>query len=146
MNRLGMLTFVCSLAFSTLPSNTARADAESIAARCVTEVQNTVSRVEFIVAQRTTDTVRLIKRYLSVGRVEEAIAAARQCVDQTKDDMRAAAQYITRVCDHCINKLLRMEEYQLARRVAYACDSAIGKFSGLLDRQELVLADALNEN
>ncbi len=56
--------------------------------------------------------------------------------------MRAAAQYITRVCDHCINKLLRMEKYQLARRVAYA----IGKFSGLLDRQELVLADALNGN
>jgi hypothetical protein len=54
-----------------------------------------------------------------------------------------AANYIDDVANECLRKLVRMEEYQLARRVDYARNAAIDKLGSMLDRQEWALSDAL---
>ncbi len=143
MNRTGILTCVCTLAIAALLPATARADAESIAARCVANIQNTVDRSEAVVADRTAETVVLIDRLLNAGRVEAAIAAARDCVQQTREDLRLAGDYINDVSNACIRRLVRMQEHQLARRVDHARSDAFDELASLLDRQELVLSDAL---
>ena len=143
MNRTGILTCVCTLAIAALLPGTARADAESTAARCVAIIQNTVDRSEAVVASRTTDTVVLIDRLLNAGRVEAAIAAARDCVQQTHEDLRLAGDYINDVSNTCIRRLVRMQEYQLARRVDNARNDAFEELANMLDRQEHALSDAL---
>jgi hypothetical protein len=143
MNRTKIFTCVCMLAVAAVMPGTARADAESTAARCVGKIQQTVDRSGFVVADRTTETVHLINRLLNVGRVEAAIAAGRACVQETRQDLRLAANYIDDVANECLRKLVRMEEYQLARRVDYARNAAIDKLGSMLDRQEWALSDAL---
>ena len=144
MKRLGMLTLICSFVFTTLQTSNARADAETMGSRCVNQVHATLDRVESRVADRTTATVTLIERYLAVGRVEAATLAARECFQETKEDLRLAANYMTRICDHCVERLRRMKEFRLARRVANTCSSAIDQLAILLDRQKQVLDDALH--
>ena len=85
----------------------------------------------------------LINRLLNIGRVEAAIAAARECVQQTRQDMRLASDYINGVANECIRKLVRMDEFQLARRVDYARNAAFDELASFLDRQERALSDAL---
>jgi hypothetical protein len=143
MNRTGILACVCTFAIAALLPGTARADAESTAGRCVAEIQNTVDRSGAFVADQTAETVVLINRLLNIGRVEAAIAAARECVQQTRQDMRLASDYINGVANECIRKLVRMDEFQLARRVDYARNAAFDQLASFLDRQERALSDAL---
>jgi hypothetical protein len=143
MNRTGILACVCTFAIAALLPGTARADAESTAGRCVAEIQNTVDRSGSFVADQTAETVVLINRLLNVGRVEAAIAAARECVQQTRQDMRLASDYINGVANECIRKLVRMDEFRLARRVDYARNAAFDELASFLDRQERALSDAL---
>ncbi len=142
MNRTGILACVCTFAIAVLLPGTVRADAESTAARCVAEIQNTVDRSGSLVADKTAETVVLINRLLDAGRVEAAIAAGRECVLQTRQDLRLAGNYINGVANDCIRKLVRMEEYQLARRVHNARNGAFRQLASFLERQELVLSDA----
>lgn len=143
MSRQRIFTCICTLAIATFMSGTAKADAESAAARCVSGIQNTVQRSESLVAERTAETVVLIDRLLNAGRVEAAVAAARDCVQQTREDLRLAGNYIDDITNDCIRSLVRMQEYQLARRVDNARETAFGSLVNLLERQENALADAL---
>ena len=67
MNRTKIFTCVCMLAVAAVMPGTARADAESTAARCVGKIQQTVDRSGFVVADRTTETVQLIIAFLTLG-------------------------------------------------------------------------------
>ncbi|MDE0866899.1 MAG: hypothetical protein OSA98_24230 [Rubripirellula sp.] len=142
MNRTGILACVCTFAIAALLPGTARADAESTAGRCVAEIQNTVDRSASVVADRTAETIVLINRLLACGRVEAAIAAGRECVDQTRQDLRLASNHIDGVANDCIRKLVRMGEYQLARRVHNARNAAFRQLESFLERQKLALSDA----
>lgn len=132
------------LAVAAVVPSAARADAETTAARAVTEIQNTVDRSASLVSERTSETLQLIDRLLAIGRVEAALAAARQCVQQTQGDLRSAGNYISDVANGCIRNLVRMDEYELARRVDYARKAAFDELVSLLDRQESVLSDAFD--
>jgi len=143
MNRTGILACVCTLALAAFQPGTARADAESIAARCVAKIHTTVDRSASVVADKTHETVELIERLLNAGRVEAAIAAARDCVNESRQDMRLASNYINDISNECIRRLVRMGEYQLARRVDNIRNIAYGQLASFLERQEQVLSDAL---
>ena len=143
MNRTGILACVCTLALASFQSGTALADAESTAARCVAKIHNTVDRSEAVISDNTQEAFRLINRLLDAGRVEAAIAVARDCVSDSRQTMRQAANYIEDVANECIRKLVRMEEYQLARRVDYARNAAFDQLTNFLERQEQALSDAL---
>ena len=145
MKRTAIHACLCTLALAALQPVTALADADSIAARCVTTIQNTVDRAESVLSTKTQDTVQLIDRLLAVGRVEDAITAARACVSESREDMRHASNYINDVTDECIRKLVRMGEYQLARRVDYSRNTAHDQLVSFLSRQEQVLSDALDD-
>ena len=144
MNLTKTMTCVCMLAVAALMPGTVRADAESTAARCVAKVQNTVDRSATVVSDRTSETLQVIDRLLNSGRVEAAIAAARDCVQETRSDLLLAGNYITDVANECIRALIRMDEHQLARRVDNARKTAIDTLGSMLERQEWVLSDALD--
>ncbi|MDG2221301.1 MAG: hypothetical protein P8L85_07980 [Rubripirellula sp.] len=143
MHRSGILACVFTFVFAAMLPGVAKADGEALAARTFSNIRDTVDRVEWNMADQTGDTVDLIRRLLNAGRVEAAIAAARSCVQQSRENARAAASYINQVADRGIRSLVSRMEFELARRVDHARNAAIDHLKSLLDRQEQVLSDAL---
>ena len=134
---------VMTVALAALLPGTAKADSQTAAKRCVQKIQDTVDRFEWVVTDRTQETVVVIKRLLDAGRIELAIAEARECIAQSQADGRAAANYINDLADECVRRLVLKMEFSLARRVDHARNAAIDQITDILDRQEKVLSDAL---
>ena len=116
---------------------------ERLAAECIAEVQQVVERVGNVSAEETAQCVRTINELQDLGRFDAAEDVANECVRTATQRARNAANYITRLCDACIDDLLGLGEIELARRVHSACEDGISDLRGILQREKSAIANAL---
>ena len=136
------LALIMSIALAGMTRTPVHA-AENDAVRCVGEINRTVDRLEESLANRAVETVTVIDRLLLAGRFEAAAAAARDCVSDSRNDVRAANTYINRVANLCIRHLIDQEQFTEARRLDSYRHAALERVLSALERQERVLSDAL---
>lgn len=135
-----------ALGFTLLSADASQANAaspEEIAARCVAKVNKTVERCTNATSSETQECVRKIRRLLAAGRDRAARRVARECVESLTQRTGNCVEHVKRICDECVEFLLRIGEPQLARRVDNACDDAVEKLRSNLARAKAVIRAAL---
>jgi precorrin-2 methylase len=115
-----------------------------VAERCVNHIDNVSDRAHNAVADDTQECVTEIRRLLRAGREEAAHAVARRCAQDARETVRIASEEIEATCAECIRYLTDVGANPLARRVYNYCEEVLADFDTLLDRQQQILADALN--
>jgi hypothetical protein len=122
----------------------AHTNPEDAAQRCVAEIDSVADRCQEVVGDQTKNSVVRIKRLLRLGRVDAAIAEARECRQKATRTVRFCSGQINELCERCVRYLLSVGAEGLARRVSLHCDDTQGDLRVLLQRQEEILSDALN--
>jgi hypothetical protein len=139
-------TFVTAFAAMLTMTLTAQAHAnpEDAAQRCVKQINTVADRCQEVVADQTLNAVDRIERLLRIGRVEAAIAEARESREEAMQTVRLCSGKIDGLCEKGVRYLLSVGANKLARRVQFHCDETQDGLDVLLDRQLQILDDALN--
>ncbi|MFP6764903.1 MAG: hypothetical protein VB858_14855 [Planctomycetaceae bacterium] len=135
-------------AFAAMLTMTLTAQAHSnpddAAQRCVTQIDTVADRCQEVIADQTLNAVVRIERLLRLGRVEAAIAEARESHAEATATVRFCSGMIDDICEKGVRYLLSVGANTLARRVQNHCDETRDGLLDLLDRQLEFLDDALN--
>lgn len=132
------------LACLVLASSVSASTPEDLAARCVQKVQQVVDRATQASQDETEKCLRRIRFLLAQGDYEGAVAVALDCIASAEERTIKAAGLIDELCERCVNALREMGEPRLALRVENFCNEAIEKLRTLLQRQKMVLRNALD--
>lgn len=139
-------TFATAFAAMLTMTLTAQAhtNLEGAAQRCVNLINTVADRCQEVVADQTLNAVDRIERLLRIGRVETAIAEARESREEAMQTVRLCSGKIDDICEKGVRYLLSVGANKLARRVQSHCDETQDGLQVLLDRQLDILDDALN--
>ena len=96
-----------------------------LAQRCAKKVNAARSRCIEANAKVVRRCVPQIKELLEAGRDDAAAQLARRCVTTIREQTTACHRNITELCKECVQKLLRLEEEQLAKRLRNHCDKTL---------------------
>ncbi len=144
MSRLTTMAAVFAVVLGTTLSAYAHVNPADVAERCVNHVDNVSDRAHNAVADDTQECVAEIRQLLRAGRENAAHAVARRCAQDARETVRRASAEIKDTCSECIRYLNNVGATRLARRVYNHCEDVLAGFDTLLDRQQQILADALN--
>ena len=144
MSRLVTFSVVLTVVLGSALTAQAHVNPVDAAERCVARVDNIAERAENAIAEDTRECVEKIRRLIRAGRVEAAHAVARKCRQDARDIVRRASEEIRETCSKCVRYLASVGASQLARRVYDHCEGVLDSFETLLNRQQQILADALN--
>lgn len=118
---------------------------EEKAARCVRALEQILERNRSIAAEQTRECVRHINALQAQGNDDAAIRVARQCIASARERTANASALAKRICNACIEELIRLGEPQLARRVNHKCESVTEELRMVLQRQTHAIQKALND-
>jgi hypothetical protein len=144
MNRLMTFAAVLTAVLSSALTAQAHLNPAEVAERCVHRIDRIADRAENAIAEDTQECVEEIRLLIRTGRVEAAHEVARQCHNDAREVVRRASAEIRETCSECVRYLVNVGANQLARRVYDHCDDVLDDLESLLDRQQQILADALN--
>lgn len=141
-----MLRFLSLGMVALLVSGNAYADSpEAVAERCAKKVEQVVVRATNAAREETRECVRQINALQEQGRHEAAAELARECIRKATARTENAAEYVTELCDRCIDHLLDLDAPQLARRIHNLCKEAIETLRAILQRERNAILDALED-
>jgi len=113
-----------------------------IAKRCTARVTGVVDRCREAAVGETERCVRKIRRLLAAGHRKAARRVAEYCIRSATARTDKCIDRVQRICDACIDDLLALGAFKLARRVHAVCDEAIADLRTILQREKAAIRGA----
>lgn len=144
LSALAVLTlFATNAAPVRAQSEVGAVSPEDIAQRCTGKVREVVARCREAAATETESCVRTIRKLRAAGHPKAARHVAAHCIRSATARTDRCVDRVERICNACVDKLLTLGAFKLARRVHAVCDEAVEHLRTILQREKSAIRDAL---
>jgi len=113
-----------------------------IAERCTGQVSDVVDRCREAAAAETERCVREIRELLTAGHRKAARRVAALCIRSATARTDKCVDRVQRICNACIDDLLALGAFKLARRVHAVWEEAVAELRTILQREKAAIRNA----